>query len=182
MAVLFIFAGLIQADGGFTVADQEDILRGRIILPSDALAKQNSYTFLIELNIGEGWHINSHEPLEEFLIPTEVNLEETDGISYGKLVYQHAELRNFSFSETQVSVFEGKAYVRATVTINPDYAGEELVMRGTVYYQACNDESCLAPAEITVTKLVDIVAADSEIAPANQDVFDQTSPGIRDRG
>ncbi len=50
-------------------------------MPAEELAKQNSYTILIELNIAEGWHINSNQPLEEFLIPTDIEFQETEGLS-----------------------------------------------------------------------------------------------------
>jgi len=174
--IIFLLYAIASADNTFNATDSEDILRARVILPAEQFAKQNSYSILIELKVGNGWHINSNQPLEEFLIPTEIKFDDTEGISYGKLVYQSPELRNFSFSETKVSVYEGKSYVKTTITINPDFPEEELVIRGTVFYQACNDESCMAPTQISFSKLVTIVSSGVEVNPANEDIFKNTLP------
>ena len=174
--IMILLTGAVWSGDGDEPAMAEEILRARIFLPVASLAKQNSYTFLTELQIGRGWHINSNQPLEEFLIPTEVSFQETDGVSFGKLNYQEPDLRDFSFSDTRVSVYDGRAYVKSTITISPEYEEQDLVIRGTVYYQACNDQSCLAPTKIQFTKLVDIEEAGSVIVAENQEVFDQVLP------
>ena len=178
IAILFsiLFTNILLADNQDGLRDREDILRGRIILPAEELAKQNSYTILIEMNISEGWHINSNQPLDEFLIPTEIDFQGTEGVTFGKLTFQKPELRKFSFSDTKVSVYEGKSYARSTITITPDFQDEDLVIRATINYQACNDESCLAPANILVTRLVTIIAAGSTISPDNLEIFDRVLP------
>jgi len=173
---IMLAAPLPADDTIYQAEDQNDIVRGKIILPVNALARQNSYTVLIELNISNGWHINSHQPLEEFLIPTEISFTSMPGISFGKTDFQKPELRSFAFSETEMSVFEGKAYAKTTITITPDFTDQELVLRGIIYFQACNDQSCLAPAEAEMTKLVNIIEAGTETTPVNQALFEQILP------
>ncbi len=73
-------------------------------------------------------------------------------------------------------MYEGKSYAKTTITIAPDYSGEDMVLRATVNYQACNDESCLAPSSIQVTKLVSIVETGSVTVPENQEIFDKVMP------
>jgi thiol:disulfide interchange protein DsbD len=174
--IFVLIVSTVWADSQEEMGSVDEILRGRIILPAEALAKQNSYTILVELNISKGWHINSNQPLEEFLIPTEIKFQDIEGVSFGKIHYQKPELVDFSFSDTKVSVYEGKSYARTTITITPDFADEDLVIRANIDYQACNDQSCLAPTSVSVTKLVTILEAGSNIIPQNQEVFDKAAP------
>ena len=173
---MLLSAGILFGGDNDSGVQDEEILRARLLLPAESLAKQNSYTILVELQIGTEWHINSNQPLEEFLIPTTISFEQADGVSFGRVDYQEPELRDFSFSDTKVSVYEGRVYARTTITISPDYAEPDLVIRGIVNYQACNDHSCLAPTDINFTKLIDIDEAGQVSNPANQELFDQVLP------
>ncbi len=154
------------------------ILRARVILPFESLQQQASHEILIEMQVNEGWHINSNKPLEDFLIPTEISFEAQDGISFGKISYMIPEMKKFTFSETMLSVYEDKAYAKTTITISPDFNQTEVIIRGKVYYQACNDESCLAPDEIGFTKLADIQSTNVTPKQANQEIFDRVKSGF----
>ena len=153
--------------------EKEKILRARIILPVESLQRQASYELLIEMQVGEGWHINSNKPLEDFLIPTEINFEAREGVSFGKISYMKPEMKKFAFSETMLSVYEKTAYAKTTITISPDLDASEIVIRGSVYYQACNDQSCLAPEQAGFAKLVDILAAEEIPEATNQEIFER---------
>jgi thiol:disulfide interchange protein DsbD len=127
----------------------------------------------LEINIAEGWHINSDQPLEDFLIPTRVQFEEVPGISYGRIQYMNPELRKFSFSDTKMSVYEGKVYVLSTITVSPTFEDSEVKLSGSLYYQACNDKSCLAPAEYYFATLLPVIDADQNTTVINKEIFDQ---------
>jgi thiol:disulfide interchange protein DsbD len=155
---------------------QADILRARIILPAEALMKQQSFYLLVEVTIKEGWHINSNEPLEEFLIATEIQFADVEGITFGKFRYIEPELKKFLFSDTKMSVYEGKIYGLTTITVSPDFEGTELKIGGTVYYQACNDESCLAPNSSPFAALTSILESGMSVGEINQDIFNSILP------
>ena len=153
--------------------EQEKILRARVILPVNALQRQASQEILIELQVSEGWHINSHTPLEDFLIPTEVNLDAQAGLSFGKITFMKPEMKKFAFSETMLSVYEGKAFARTTITVSPEYPDTTTIIRGSVYFQACNDQSCLAPDEVSFAKPARILASGATPEPENEAVFER---------
>jgi len=124
----------------------------------------------------ETWHINSNQPLEDFLIPTELKFDETEGVTFGKIRYEDPELRKFSFSDKKMSVYEGKVYALTTITISPDINVDELKISGQVYYQACNDASCLAPAQYYIASLVPVREAGAEVAINNEAIFAEVMP------
>jgi len=176
LMILFSIVFLYAGPGDANSVESEEILRARLITPLDKLIKQESSTILVEINIIDGWHINSDQPLEDFLIPTEVDFEETDGVTFGRIQYMEPELRKFSFSDTKMSVYEGKIYVLTTMTILPDFEEPEMKLSGSIYYQACNDESCLAPTKYRFVGLFPVVNSDSEASEINKEIFDRVLP------
>ena len=170
--LIILLATLAHAGPGdqFTT-EEEEILTARIIMPTQEITKQESYHLFVEMSIEEGWHINSNQPLEDFLIPTKIKFDETEGIAFGKIRYMEPELRKFSFSGTKMSVYEGKVYALTTITIFPDFNIDELKISGNVYYQACNDESCLAPTQNYFAALLPVREFGTTVSKINQDIF-----------
>ena len=150
---------------------QESIVQARFILPQQKFQRQQSYTILVEADILEGWHINSHKPLEKNLILTEVGFRETKGVSSGRIQYMEPVLMKFSFSDTDVSVFEGRVYFKTNLTISPDAADSALMIQGFIYYQACNDASCLAPETVEFSQRIPLAAADESPVAINDAIF-----------
>ena len=157
-------------------SEQEEIIRARLVMPVETLIKQESFSILLEINIQEEWHINSDKPLEDYLIPTKIQFDETAGISFGRIQYMEPELRKFSFSDTKMSVFEGKVYALTTITISPAITGSEVKLSGKLFYQACNDKSCLAPAEYYFASLLPIAEQGGQTVAVNNEIFEQVLP------
>jgi thiol:disulfide interchange protein DsbD len=163
-----------SAGPGQKAEDRSQIVQGRLILPQQKFQRQHSYTLLIEVTIQEGWHINSHQPLEKNLIPTEAGFREIPGISFGKIHYMKAELKKFSFSETQLSVYEGRVYFKSTITVSPQVAETAFPLQGYIYFQACNDFSCLAPQTVEFSQNISLAADDEPVNAINEQIFQTT--------
>ena len=176
--IIIMIMYLIHSGYSWYPLQSETILDGKLILPAKQLRKQESHQLLIELDIKDGWHINSNQPLEDFLIPTEITFRSQKGVSYGRIQYMEPELKNFTFSDTKVSVFEGVVYAKTTITISPDFEGSDLLIEGTINYQACNDQSCLAPDMIKLTCNIPVVESDAQIEEMNREVFNRILPEI----
>jgi len=82
----------------------------------DKVYPGSSFELAIVVDVALGWHINSNNPLDEFLVPSELVFDEKEGITYGEAIYPEPILQKFSFSESEVSVYEGKVVfgVKAT--------------------------------------------------------------------
>jgi thiol:disulfide interchange protein DsbD len=160
---------LIICSGIQVVIAQEPILQGRLLLPVQQIQVQRSYPILIEVSIADGWHINSNKPLEEFLIPTEVEFSERGSVSFGKINYTKPDLRSFAFSETPMSVYEGVVYIKSSLTVAPDFPIDSLNIECIIRFQACNDESCLAPDEVVFR--LDVNLSDFEGQAINSALF-----------
>ena len=120
-------------------------------------------TFTLVATIREGFHVNSHQPLQEYLIPTRVELLTTELFALEKVDYPKAELKSFGFSpDEKLSVYDGTLRLPIALRVkdgarNPAAGGADAgshTVRLAFHYQACNDEICLRPtkreAQLTV--------------------------------
>ncbi|NND91628.1 MAG: DUF255 domain-containing protein [Granulosicoccus sp.] len=93
------------------------------------------------LDIAPGWHINSNEPYQDYLIPT--TLRAIDG-TFASITYPAAIDRQLGFQRAQLSLYQGSVVLRA-ITASPD------VRQLQIQLQACSDEVCLPPESLTLT-------------------------------
>jgi thiol:disulfide interchange protein DsbD len=162
-------------------AQKEEILQARLIQPTQELVRQNSSELLVEIQIKDNWHINSNKPLEDYLIATKITFDKVPGISFGKVQYMDPTLRKFSFSEKKLSVFEKTVYALTTITISPEFDQDELKISGNIYFQACNDQSCLAPQQYYFAALTPVAASGTVPGQINQNLFKTVLPKFKER-
>jgi len=101
--------------------------------------------------VGEGFHINSHKPLDELLLPTAVQLSPPTDIMIAKIQYPDGEMLSFPFSpESKLSVYSGE--FKVTAAIRPAAAMPRGTFRvhGDLRFQACNDRQCFPPKKIPI--------------------------------
>jgi suppressor for copper-sensitivity B len=110
--------------------------------------------------IEPGWHVNSHEPTYEWLIPTVLDLTVPPGWAPPAVAYPKGLLRTFAFeTEGPLSVYEGTATLVAELEIPADAAEGPLEIASTLGYQACDDRSCLPPASASSVATFEVGAA-----------------------
>jgi DsbC/DsbD-like thiol-disulfide interchange protein len=124
--------------------------------------------------ISPGFHVNAHEPLEDYLIPTRVLADLPPGVALVDTTYPRGVMRAFRFSKTQLRVYEGSFTVRmnlradAAAPLGPKKIGL------TVGYQACNQDACLPPTKVLLTADFEVAAANAVAHPSNAGIFSQS--------
>jgi DsbC/DsbD-like thiol-disulfide interchange protein len=102
----------------------------------------------VRFRVVDGFHVNSHTPKSELLIPTQLTLAGEDGVALGTLAYPAGTPYSFSFDPgTTLDVYEGAFTVKLPVTAK---AGEHSVS-GTLRYQACDHAACYPPKTLAVS-------------------------------
>lgn len=97
------------------------------------------------VEIEEGWHIQSHQPTFEWLIPTEISYALPDGWPDVETTYPPHVLWQADFEEQPLAVYEGESIFRSTLVIPADLAASEVTVTASLRYQACDDKVCLPP-------------------------------------
>jgi len=162
--------------------EQDEIVRARGYLSVDRAARGSSFEIAVEAVVSPGWHVNAHEPTDEFLVPTDLVLEAGPGILLGRMRYPAHLERPFAFSETPLAVYEGRIVIQTAASVSETASLGPSVVRGVLTYQACNDETCMPPTEIPVEVPVEIVAAGSPVRPAHPEMFGNGDAQAADSG
>ena len=110
-------------------------------------SKQVELPFRVAL----GYHINSHKPTSELLIPTVLSVSPPTDISVAKLTYPAGEDRTFPFSpDEKLNVYTGDFALTALVRAAPTTPPGRYRVHGTLKYQACDDRACYPPGKLPV--------------------------------
>jgi thiol:disulfide interchange protein len=97
------------------------------------------------VTIEPGWHVNSHQPSFEYLIPTVLELELPKGWPPGTIRYPSAKMKTFSFETRPLAVYDGDVVIVAQLQLPKGTAKGTYPLRASLRYQACNDSQCLPP-------------------------------------
>ncbi len=108
----------------------------------------------IHLRVEPGYHVNSHVPRSELLIPTTFALDaEETGAKAGAVEYPAGKSYRFASDAAEagsagemLDVYTGAVVLRVSVTAE---AGEH-VLRGVLRYQACDQRACYPPQKLAL--------------------------------
>ncbi len=154
IVVLLAFSGFGLLASA-TAETRKPEVRVRLAAPPQVAAGARA-AVVVEMTLGEGWHVNSHSPGEKFLIPTDVSLTTTLG-TLSEIRYPTHVERRFAFADKPMLVYEGTVRFEADLTV-PAGARGEVVVGGTVSFQSCNERQCFAPAKLPVEATIAVVA------------------------
>ncbi len=107
--------------------------------------------------IQDGFHINSNQPAQDYLIPSRVELIEAGPFSLDKIEYPKGELKSFDFApDEKLSVYEGTVKLPLRLRAKAGTRAGSHTLRLAFHYQACNDQVCLPPAKRETTLKIDL--------------------------
>lgn len=112
-----------------------------------SVAANKAAPLALRFQIVTGFHINSHTPKSQFLIPTVLTLQPATGVKAGEPQYPAGQSYTFSFDPgDKLDVYAGSFTVRVPVTAS---AGSH-TLDGSLRYQACDNASCYPPRTVPV--------------------------------
>jgi thiol:disulfide interchange protein DsbD len=120
------------------------------------LAPGERGTVTVNLHIASGWHVNSNPPNPDYLIPTRIDVTATSGLRPGTPQYPTAHQTQVGFDESPLSVYDGAVAIKLPLVASADVEAGRHTLKGTVHFQACDNEQCLAPASVPFTLQVEI--------------------------
>ncbi len=166
----------------FTASAQDaaSVVSIRAIAPAEPLQMGKSAVVSVELAITSPYHINSDRPLEDYLIPTSLEFEPIAGVAFGKIVFPAAPVKKLPFSDSPMAVYEGT--IRISVEITPDASlqQKDIVLKGKIRYQACDDSTCLPPVRKPFSLALSFQGTAQASAPPSAPAA--ASAGFGDRG
>jgi len=114
-------------------------------LSANSIKRGGTVRGTVTMDIPVGYHVNSNRPLEKFLVATQLTVDPASGLRVGPVTYPRALLRNFKFSKTKVSVYEGRVVMTFNVSAPANAVIGSAELKGRLRYQSCNDSVCFPP-------------------------------------
>ncbi len=93
-----------------------------------------------KIDIAPGWHINAHEPLENYFIPTTLRI---GARALATEAFPEPAVKSLGFNADPLALYERSLTLTADVQDGDQAA--------TLTLQACSDEICLEPEELRFT-------------------------------
>ena len=98
-------------------------------------------TITVRIKVKDGWHVNAHEPLEDYFIPTGFTVGD---VPISVESYPEPFVKTLTFNDELLALYEGEfALVGAIPNTLPAV--------GVLTVQACSNEICLQPEEVRFT-------------------------------
>jgi thiol:disulfide interchange protein DsbD len=170
-AVIALLLCLSVSSSSAQVDTVSNVVHVEAYASHECIGPGDSFQVAIIANIKPGFHINSHKPTDEYLMPTVVKFDETEGIIFGPVQYPEPQLIRFSFSTSKLSVYEGKAAIIAQSQLSDDTSPSDVKVSGKLAYQACDDQKCFMPQAVRFEIPLKIVKAGEPTKLINEHIF-----------
>lgn len=122
--------------------------------PEVTLTRGRPAKAAVRFRVKAGYHVNSNRPHSDLLIPTELKFEANPAVAIGKIEYPQGEDYSLSFSKEKLNVYQGDVTLQVPISAVKGAKPGTYALKGTLRYQACNDNACFppkdAPLEVTV--------------------------------
>jgi thiol:disulfide interchange protein DsbD len=146
-----------------------------MLLSVDKLAPDTPFRVAVVIDVAERWHINANPANAEGLIPTTLTLASTASVVIDRIVYPKGATTKVSWSDGPVALYTGHTILFAEGHISATAQPGPVKLEGSLRYQACNDQVCIAPKNIPVIIETEIVSALQKPQPIHPNIFGATT-------
>jgi DsbC/DsbD-like thiol-disulfide interchange protein len=121
------------------------------VVPTLTIAAGQTAQAELRFRVNPGYHVNSHTPGSDLLIPTTLQFKPLEKIKAGKIVYPPGQQLALQFSpKDKLDVYSGDIVTRVPVIVAKGAAVGQYSLKAEYQYQACNDNSCFPPKTLPV--------------------------------
>ena len=152
-------------------AQEEDILTAKTFISHDGIHPGESFKVAFLLSITPGWHINGTKLDDEFLIPSELIIDERDKTKVLKVHYPEPGSGRFDYSEAELPVYEGEIILGALIMVSDDISLKKHILEANFLYQPCDDRTCMAPRTLKLEIPFKVVSLSKKTKEINKKVF-----------
>lgn len=148
----------------------EELVEARSVLSQSEVAPGATARAAIVIDISEGWHINSAQPHEDYLIAAEIEIDDNEFVTVDKIDYPAGD--DIDLQGGKWSVYHGRVFITFDITLGDAQTLDKVTLPIKLTYQACNDRECRGPQTIPVDLAIPIGNNGSVI---NAAIFDEAA-------
>jgi len=122
--------------------------KGHVTFAAEVVEVAAGKPAVVELRfrVDEGFHVNSHTPKDELLIPTALKLEDAAGVKVVGVEYPKGSAFRLPGNGQMLDVYQGEFRVRLQVVVPKGQSS----LKGGLRYQACDSAACFPPRTLAV--------------------------------
>jgi len=119
------------------------------------IKKSEPVTAKLQLQLRQGYHVNSNKPSDEYMIPLKLTWDQ-GALEVKEVVFPKPHMEKSEFAEKPLSVFTGEFEITTKLAAKPTASSGLGILTGKLRYQACNDKMCLPPKTLDVKQTYEI--------------------------
>lgn len=139
--------------------ENEQVVEVRIAISRESVAPGETFKAAVILKVQAGYHINDNAPLDEFMFPTSLVIENNPDFEVVEIYYPVGRRARFSYSEAELVVYDGEAVLGVLLKAKDGLAPGARTLKVGLSYQACDNTSCLPPKELAFEIPLSVVKA-----------------------
>jgi thiol:disulfide interchange protein DsbD len=113
-ATVLATAALVLAPA-LAAQSNDQVVEAKGLISRDAVRPGETFQAALVLKVQAGYHINDNAPLDEFMIPTVLTIEENPDFEVVEIYYPKGRRARFSYSEAELVVYDGEVVLGALV-------------------------------------------------------------------
>lgn len=172
-----------QATGTATPANESaapmsaaQVVQTHSYVSMQPVPRGNNFQVAVVVDIHQPYHMNSHKPLDSYLIPTTLRANLPAGIKLLGTLYPPGRNKTFPFSTNKpLNVYSGTVTLRLRLNAERSARLGAITIPMTLRYQACNNSSCLPPVNIPVNARVRIAPVGAASHSMHREIFARAS-------
>lgn len=119
----------------------------KLSVTNASVQRGRSVNAMLVIDIPRGYHVNAHEPVSRFALPTKIEVEVPRGMKIGPIYYPRAIVRRFTFSGDRLGVYENRTVLRFNIMIPRNQQSGKSEIKARLSYQSCSDDVCFPPVK-----------------------------------
>src|SRR4051812_26968599 len=167
VGLVFLLAAPLLAQQGHVAV--------RMVPNTKTLQAGQQGVLAVVMDVRAGFHAQSHRPLEESYIPTNVTLKSDANITFHEPVYPEGKIENYP-KLGKLSVYSGQTIIYVPFEVKSDAKDGAVTIGAEVEYQACNDNVCFPPETAKVSFETSITPAARSVEPTEPELFKGWDP------
>jgi thiol:disulfide interchange protein DsbD len=154
------------------VPSAASIVKAHSFVSLEPVPRGTEFQAAVVAEIRSGYHVNSHKPLDEYLIATTLTPQLPAGFKLLDTIYPAGRQEKFSFSpDKPLDVYTGSVTFKLRLVAEAGAATGAVKIPAILRYQACNDTTCLPPVKIPVEFNVNVGAAGAATHAVHPEIF-----------
>src|SRR5512136_2368093 len=128
---VLIATALLLASALFA-QDEGQVVEVRSLVSRDAVAPGEMVKAAVFVKVQAGYHINDNAPLDEFMIPTTLVIDENPDFEVVEVLFPKGRRARFAYSESELVVYEGEVVLGVLLKAKKGAAPGPKVLKASV--------------------------------------------------